>query len=87
MKKIILVVVTIFLIFIIAFSFKKEESNKIVVSEVTHSVFYSPWYVALENKYFESVGLNIEVVLTPGADKVASSVISGDANIGFSGPE
>ena len=87
MKKFILIVVTIFLLFIIAFSFKKEESNKIIVSEVTHSVFYSPWYVAIENKYFESNGLDIEVMLTPGADKVASSVISGDANIGLSGPE
>lgn len=87
MKKIILIVVTIFLIFIIGFSFKKDESKRIVVSEVTHSVFYSPWYVALENKYFESEGLDIEVVLTPGADKVAVSVISEDATIGFSGPE
>ena len=87
MKKIILIIVTIFLIFIIGFSFKKDESKKIVVSEVTHSVFYSPWYVALENKYFESEGLDIEVVLTPGADKVAASVISEDATIGFSGPE
>ncbi len=87
MKKLILIVVTIFLLFIVAFSFKKEESNKIIVSEVTHSVFYSPWYVAIENKYFESNGLDIEVMLTPGADKVASSVISGDANIGLSGPE
>ena len=87
MKKLILIVVTIFLLFIIAFSFKKEESNKIIVSEVTHSVFYSPWYVAIENKYFEGSGLDIEVMLTPGADKVASSVISGDANIGLSGPE
>lgn len=87
MKKLILIVVTIFLLFIVAFSFKKEESNKIIVSEVTHSVFYSPWYVAIENKYFESNGLDIEVMLTPGADKVASSVISRDANIGLSGPE
>ena len=56
MKKIILIVVTIFLIFIIGFSFKKDESKRIVVSEVTHSVFYSPWYVALENKYFDLNG-------------------------------
>ena len=87
MKKIIVIVIAIFLIFIIGFSFNKDESKKIVVSEVTHSVFYSPWYVALENKYFESEGLDIEVVLTPGADKVAASVISEDATIGFSGPE
>ena len=31
--------------------------------------------------------LNVEVILTPGADKVMASVLSGDAEIGFSGPE
>lgn len=89
MKRIIITLVSV-LIVIVSFNIftkPKNETNKIVVSEVTHSVFYAPWYVALENKYFEDNGLNIEVVLTPGADKVATSVISGDANIGFSGPE
>ena len=88
MKKIIL---TIIIIFIVALLFItnifKKDNNKIVVSEVTHSVFYTPWYVALENGYFKDEGLDIEVILTPGADKVASSVLSGDANIGLSGPE
>ena len=64
-----------------------KEDNKIVVAEVTHSVFYTPWYAAIEKNYFKNAGLDIEVILTPGADKVATSVISGDANIGFSGPE
>ena len=88
MKKIIL---TIIIIFIVALLFItnifKKDNNKIVVSEVTHSVFYTPWYVALENGYFKDEGLDIEVILTPGADKVASSVLSVDANIGLSGPE
>lgn len=68
---------------------KTSNSNltKITVAEVTHSIFYAPWYVALEEGYFEEVGLDVEVILTPGADKVMASVLSGDAQIGFSGPE
>ncbi len=68
---------------------KKDDDNliKVKVSEVTHSIFYTPWYVAIEKGYFEDEGLDIEVVLTPGADKVAASVLSNDVNIGFSGPE
>ena len=72
MKKIILIIVTIFLIFIIGFSFKKDESKKIVVSEVTHSVFYSPLYVAIEKGYFQDENIDIELILTPGADKVST---------------
>lgn len=54
---------------------------------MTHSVFYTPFYVALENDYFKEENLNIELLLTPGADKVATSVLSNDVQIGFSGPE
>lgn len=88
MKKFFIIVITLLIIFLIIglFSNKKEE-DKIVVSEVTHSVFYAPWYAAIRNNYFKDEGLNIEVMLTPGADKVATSVLSGDAQIGFSGPE
>ena len=59
----------------------------IKLAEVTHSPFYAPLYVAIENGYFKEEGLNIDLILTPGADKVATSVISGDALIGFAGPE
>ena len=74
----------------IYFSFKDDEikdKDKIVVAEVTHSVFYSPFYVSIHNGYFEEEGLDIEVILTSGADKVSSAVLSGDANIGLSGLE
>ncbi len=93
MKKIMLIIFCIIIIVIItiaAFKLKNNNNdnmNTIVVAEVTHSVFYAPWYVALENDYFEDEGLHIEVILTPGADKVATAVLSKDANIGFSGPE
>ena len=71
-------------IFIITRNDKKET---IKVAEVAHSVFYTPFYVALENNYFEEQGLNIELILTPGADKVSASVLSNDVNIGFAGAE
>ncbi len=66
---------------------KKESKTKIKVAEVTHSVFYAPWYVALEKGYFEDEGLGVEVILIPGADKVSAAVLSNDVEIGFCGTE
>ena len=89
MKKIILILTTLIILITLSLFLNKNKTNnsKVVVSEVTHSVFYAPWYVAIENGYFKEQKIDIEVLLTPGADKVATSVLSGDANIGFSGPE
>ncbi|MBP3840593.1 MAG: ABC transporter substrate-binding protein [Bacilli bacterium] len=68
---------------------KKEskELKKIKVAEVAHTVFYAPWYVAIEKGFFEDEGLDVEVILTPGADKVTAAVLSKDVDIGFSGSE
>ena len=57
------------------------------MAEVTHSIFYAPLYAAIENGYFEDEGLDVELILTPGADKVSAAVLSGDVQIGFCGPE
>lgn len=65
----------------------KSNKKKIKVAEVTHSIFYTPQYVALSEGYFDEVGLDVELILTPGADKVTASVLSGDVEIGFCGPE
>lgn len=69
----------------------KEDSNSelrnIKIAEVTHSVFYAPLYVALENGYFKDNGLDVELILTSGADKVSAAVLSNSVDIGFSGPE
>lgn len=68
---------------------KKNNSNleHIRVAEVAHTIFYAPQYVAISKGYFEEEGLEIELILTPGADKVTASVLSGDVEIGFSGSE
>lgn len=65
----------------------KNKLTKIRVAEVTHSLFYAPLYAAIENGYFEENGLEVELILTPGADKVSAAVLSGDVEIGFCGPE
>ena len=67
----------------------KEKNNltKIKLAEVTHSIFYAPQYVAINEGYFEDEGLEIELILTPGADKVMAAVLSKDVDIGFSGSE
>ena len=89
MRKIILFIILIFAVFFI-FLFninKPKDDKKIVLAEVTHSVFYTPLYVAIENGYFKDEGLDIELILTPGADKVSAAVLSGDAQIGLAGAE
>lgn len=69
------------------FTGEKSDLTKIKVAEVTHSVFYAPWYVAIENGYFEDEGIEIDLILTPGADNVAAAVLSNDVHIGFAGSE
>ena len=66
---------------------KKEKNTKITLAEVTHSIFYAPQYVAIEKGYFEEVGIDIDLILTSGANKVTAAVLSGDADIGFCGSE
>ena len=59
----------------------------IKVNEVTHSVFYAPFYLAESLGYFDEEKIKIELVNGGGADNVMSSVLSGDSDIGFCGPE
>ena len=44
-------------------------------------------YVAIEEGYFEDVGIDIELSLANGADKVSAAVLAGDADVGFAGSE
>ena len=90
MKKIILLILMIFIVTLVSFLCYKKDSikqEKIVLAEVTHSIFYAPLYVAIENGYFEKNNINLELILTSGADKVSAAILSGDAQIGFAGAE
>ncbi len=66
---------------------KDSKLEKIRLAEVTHSLFYAPLYAAIENGYFEDEGIDLELILTSGADKVSAAVLSNTVEIGFAGPE
>lgn len=91
MKKVLLTILGIVLIAGLSsfFIFNKPKSDlkKVKVAEVTHSLFYTPQYVAHSLGYFKEEGLDVELILVPGADKVAAAVLSNDVDIGFSGTE
>lgn len=66
---------------------KDKDNNTIRISEVTHSLFYAPMYVAINNGYFSNEGLEIELTNAGGSDTVMSSLISNSADVGLMGPE
>lgn len=63
------------------------EPVPVTLNEVAHSIFYAPMYAAIENGYFAEHGIELELVTGFGADKVMAAVLSGEADIGFMGPE
>ena len=65
----------------------EKTMDKIVLNEVTHSVFYAPMYAAISLGYFEEEGLEIELVNGGGADKSMTALLSGQADVGLMGPE
>lgn len=79
----------IFCLFFIMYGCKENDTSykKVTLNEVAHSIFYAPQYVAIENGYFKEEGIDLELVTGFGADKVMTSLISGDADIGFMGSE
>ncbi len=97
MKKTIIYIIVILVIFALAcavlFNFNNkdgkdgEKLETVRLAEVAHSIFYAPMYVAIEEGYFEELGIDIELSLANGADKVSAAVLAGDADIGFAGSE
>lgn len=67
---------------------KKDDGKTVVkISEVTHSVFYAPLYIADAMGYFEEENLKIELTNGGGADNVMAAVLSSGVDVGFCGPE
>jgi len=69
---------------------KKEEKKgltPVTLNEVAHSIFYAPMYAAIELGYFEEEGLDLTLVTGFGADKTMTALLTGEADIGFMGPE
>ena len=86
MKKFMLALIIMVVSFCVS-GCKKNKLDKITVAEVTHSVFYAPQYVAISKGFFKEEGIEVELVNAGGADKVMAALLSGDVEVGFSGPE
>lgn len=88
MKKLTLAILSLLFIFAPLTACKDSgDLKKIELNEVTHSVFYAPLYVAIENGYFKEEGLEISLTNGGGADNSMTAVLSGSAQIGLMGPE
>ncbi|HHV25636.1 ABC transporter substrate-binding protein [Anaerosalibacter bizertensis] len=89
-KKLKLFSLVLVLTILISFSLtgcKKNNLKTVKLIEVTHSLFYTPQYVAITQGFFEDEGLDIELINGKGADKCMTALLSGEADIGFMGPE
>ena len=93
-KRFIAIVGVIALIGTTFVSCQKETTNKngevlqtIRLNEVVRSVFYSGLYVSISEGFFEEEGIKIDLSTGQGADKTMQQLLSGNVDIGFSGPE
>ncbi len=66
---------------------KEDKMTKVRLTEVAHSIFYAPMYVAIEEDYFAEEGIELTLVNGLGADKTMTAVLSGESEIGFMGSE
>lgn len=66
---------------------EKSNLTKVRLCEVTHSVFYAPQYIAINNGYFKEEGLDVELTNGQGSDKVMTALLAGQSDIGLAGAE
>ncbi len=67
---------------------KNDDGKKVIrLSEVTHSIFYAPLYVAIGNGYFGDYGIEVKLSNGNGANNVMTAIASHSVDIGLMGPE
>lgn len=90
MKKLSLLLVAVMLLVSVTFfgcGEKEQKLEVLKVNEVTHSIFYAPFYVAINNGYFEDEGYKIELTNGGGSNNTMTALVSGAAHVGLLGPE
>lgn len=89
MKKLFAVILSVMLLVTLAAAFAscKTDENTVRVNEVTHSLFYTPQYLALALGYFDEYGLKVEIANGSGADNVMTALLTNEADIGLMGCE
>lgn len=66
---------------------QSQKLTKINFIETVHSIFYAPYYVAVNKGFFKEEGLQLTISTAQGSDRAATAVVSGQADIGLQGPE
>lgn len=61
--------------------------QKVRFTEVIHSVFYAPQYVAQAKGFFEQEGIDLDFSTAQGSDKGVAALLAGTADIALVGPE
>jgi NitT/TauT family transport system substrate-binding protein len=83
--------IAIFLAFIVSavsIIFAGCGSNNVIrLNEVTHSIFYAPFYAAINLGYFEEEGIQLEVTNGGGSDASMNALLSKTADLALLGPE
>lgn len=64
-----------------------KDYNTIELNEVTHSIFYAPLYVAINNGYFEDEGLTVNLTNGGGSNVSMTALLTDAADIILAGPE
>lgn len=92
MKRKLAIILSVILVFtlsttlIIMFSGRKNK-DEMKVHEVTHSIFYAPFYIAMTQGFFEDEGIKINLISGGGSDGSMQALISGDVDVSLMGPE
>lgn len=71
---------------IIMFTNRRKEGT-IRVHEVTHSIFYAPFYIAITQGFFKDEGIEIDLITGGGSDGSMQALVSGDVDVALMGPE
>lgn len=87
MKKLLIFYLTLILLLTSAACKNNNGKTKVEVNEVTHSIFYTPFYVAIEGGFFEKEGLEISLTNGGGSDASMTALLSGSCDIALLGPE
>ncbi len=85
--KFISVILMISLILTCFIGCKSKSESTLRVNEVTHSIFYAPFYAAIELGFFKEKNIEIELTNGGGSDKSMTALLTNQADIGFMGPE
>ncbi|MDR6226448.1 ABC transporter substrate-binding protein [Desmospora profundinema] len=84
------IILSVFILLLAACGTPSTDSQNLTplhVVEVTHSLFYAPQYVAIQQGFFEEEGIDLTLSDGAGGDKTMAMLLSDNADIALVGAE